>query len=142
MLRINKRVDYAMRVVLALAKRPAGERVTARQIQDEMGVPQAFLRRIVADLSRTGLIRTYLGPKGGLQLAQPPEEVTMYDVITAIEGPVVLAACLYDHDDCPMNGSCSIQNRWQAIQDTMISQLQSVTFADLLRESRDLIVVE
>ncbi len=142
MLRINKRVDYAMRVVLALAKRPQGERVTARQIQDEMGVPQAFLRRIVADLSRTGLIRTYLGPKGGLQLARPPEEITMHDVITAIEGPVVLAACLYDHDDCPMNGVCSIQNRWQQIQDAMVAQLRETTFADLLHESRDLLVIE
>lgn len=141
MLRINKRVDYAMRVVLALAKRPEGTRVTARQIQDEMAVPQAFLRRIVADLSRMGLVRTYLGPKGGLQLARRPEEISMYDVITAIEGPVVLAACLYDHDDCPMSGTCVIQSRWQQIQDTMIEQLQATTFADLMRQSRQLVSV-
>jgi len=134
MLRINKRADYAVRIILALSKRPFGTRIAAKYIQEEMAIPQAFLRRIVADLARSGLIRTYLGPHGGLQLSRPAEEISMYDIIEAIEGSISLTTCLTDDDDCPLEPECSVRGSWERLQSLMIAEMKNTSMAELAAE--------
>ena len=70
-MRINRRADYAIRVMLVLAEQLHKTRLSAQEIHERMQIPRAFLNRIIADLSRAGLIQTYPGPNGGLELARP-----------------------------------------------------------------------
>jgi len=140
MLRINRQTDYAIRVVLALSKRGQGARVPTTQIQQEMLIPPAFLQRIVAQLARQGLILTFAGREGGLELPHSPAEITVKDVVEAIEGPILLSQCMESkgEDDCPFHVDCPVRSKWSRVQVAMLREMASITFADLANESASL----
>jgi Rrf2 family protein len=137
MLRINRQTDYAVRVVLALAKRGEGTRLSTSEIQLEMLIPKAFMTRIVAQLSRHGLIDTFPGREGGLMLPRPASQITLKDVVESFEGPILLSACLQvkGEDDCPFQSSCPVRPKWGRVQVAMMREMASITFEDLAKES-------
>ena len=137
MLRINRQTDYAVRVILALAKRGEGARLSSADIQQEMLIPKAFMSRIVAQLSRDGLVNTFPGREGGLMLPCPASQITLKDVVEAFEGPILLSACLQvkGEDDCPFQSSCPVRPKWGCVQVAMLREMASITFEDLAKES-------
>lgn len=135
MLRINRQTDYAIRVVLALAKKPAGTRLPTSDIQVEMLIPAAFLQRIVATLAGKGFISTQPGRDGGISLARPPEEINLLQVVEAFEGGIWLSACVEHLDSCVFGRACPVNRRWDHLKDTIRAELSSVTFADLVQDA-------
>jgi Rrf2 family protein len=135
LIHINRQTDYAIRVVLALAKQPAGARLATSSIGTEMLVPRAFLSRIVARLAQTGLVITFPGRDGGLQLPCPAEKITLWDVVNAMEGPFQLSDCMNGEEACPFEGSCPVRSRWGRLQSAISDELQRTTFADLAAET-------
>ena len=137
MLRINRQTDYAVRVVLALAKRGEGARLSSTEIQQEMMIPKAFMSRIVAQLSRARLINTFPGRDGGLMLPRPASQITLKDIVEAFEGPILLSACLQvkGEDDCPFQINCPVRPKWGRVQLAMLREMASITFEDLVKES-------
>ncbi len=134
MMRINRRTDYAVRVMLALAKRPVGSRISTGVIQNEMLVPRPFLQRIIADLSKARLITTFTGPAGGLQLARPAGEINLLHIWEAIEGPLMISDCLDAPHDCPLNPLCPVNARWARLQAGMARELESARLDELAAE--------
>jgi Rrf2 family protein len=137
MLKINRQTDYAVRVVLALAKLGQGVRRSSADIQQEMLIPRAFMSRIVAQLARDGLVNTYPGREGGLSLPRPASQITLRDVVEAFEGPILLSACLQvkGEDDCPFQSSCPVRSKWGRVQVAMMREMASISFEDLAKES-------
>jgi Rrf2 family protein len=137
MLKINRQTDYAVRVILALAKRGEGARLSTADIQKEMLIPKAFMTRIVAQLSRDGLINTFPGREGGLMLPRPAAQITLKDVVDAFEGPILLSECLQakGEDDCPFQSNCPVRPKWGRVQVAMMREMASITFEDLAKES-------
>ncbi len=135
MLKINRRTDYAVRVILALAKRPQGTRLATQEIQKEMLVPRAFLQRIIADLSKTDLIQTFSGPNGGLQLTHPIDSISLRDVYEAIEGPLMISDCLQGPGQCPLDSGCPVRPRWSRLQATIMEELGNITLEQLAQEA-------
>jgi Rrf2 family protein len=137
MLKINRQTDYAVRVVLALAKRGEGARLLTADIQQEMLIPKAFMTRIVAQLSRQGLLNTYPGREGGLMLPRPAAQITLRDVVDAFEGPILLSECLQvkGEDDCPFQSHCPVRTKWGRVQAAMLREMASITFEDLAKEA-------
>lgn len=137
MLRINRQTDYAVRVILSLAKRPEGTRLSTAQIQREMLIPPALMLRIVADLARAGFLKTFTGRDGGLTLPRPASEITIKDIVEAFEGPIQLSACLQvkGEDDCPFQTNCPVRTKWGRIQVAMLREMASINFADLAQEA-------
>jgi len=137
MLKINRQTDYAVRVVLALAKRGEGARLSSAEIQKEMLIPKAFMPRIVAQLSREGLLNTFPGRDGGLMLPCSASQITLRDVVEAFEGPILLSACLQvkGEDDCPFQANCPVRPKWGRVQVAMLREMASITFEDLVKES-------
>ncbi|MEZ0396426.1 MAG: Rrf2 family transcriptional regulator [Anaerolineales bacterium] len=135
MFRINRQTDYAIRVLLALARRPEGTRVAASTLGEEMLIPRAFLGRIVAQLARGGLVQTFPGRDGGLQLSRPASAVTLREVIEIIEGPVLLSECMLGDASCPFEGHCPVRGRWGRLQQAILDELEHTTFADLAAEA-------
>lgn len=125
MFRINRKTDYAVRVMVCLARRPAGTRLATQIVQNEMLVPHAFLQRIVADLSRAELIYTFAGPNGGLQLARPPHEISLRQIWEALEGPMLISDCLNSCGDCPLENDCPVRPHWQGLQAMIVRDLDS-----------------
>ncbi len=140
MFKINRRTDYAVRVVLALARQAEGARLSTAEIQTGMLVPPAFIQRIVAELARSGLIQTFPGREGGLQLARPAEEITLKDVIEAVEGPILLSDCLSVAEACPLNTPCRVSAAWGRLQGSILRELSAINFAQLALEPASLSV--
>ena len=137
MLKINRQTDYAVRVVLALAKRGEGIRLSSADIQQEMLIPKAFITRIVAQLSHHGLINTHPGRDGGLTLPRPASRITLKDVVEAFEGPILLSECMQakGEDDCPFRTNCPVRSKWGRVQVAMLREMASITFEDLVKEA-------
>ena len=91
MLRISRETDYAIRVILALAKYPPDRIVPSAVIREEMHLPESLSLQIISRLAHLQLINTYPGRKGGIQLAHPPGEINLYQVVSGMEGPLVLS---------------------------------------------------
>jgi Rrf2 family protein len=137
MLKINRQTDYAVRVVLDLAKHDVGTRLSSAEIQQEMLIPKAFMGRIVAQLSKAGLINTFPGRDGGLSLPRPPSQITLKDVVELFEGPVLLSECMQvkGEDDCPFQSNCPVRPKWGRVQLAMMREMASITFEDLAKEA-------
>ena len=137
MLKINRQTDYAVRVLLTLARRGQSRRLSSADIQQEMLIPKALMARIVAQLSRAGLINTFPGRDGGLMLPRSASQITLRDVVEAFEGPILLSACLdvKNEDDCPFQANCPVSPKWGRVQVAMMREMASITFEDLAKES-------
>ena len=137
MLKINRQTDYAVRVVLALAKRGEDVRVSSSEIQQEMLIPKSFMGRIVAQLAREGLIDAFPGRDGGLSLPRPASQITLKDVVEAFEGPILLSECMQakGEDDCPFQSNCPVRSKWGRVQVAMMREMASISFEDLVKES-------
>jgi Rrf2 family protein len=145
MLRINRQTDYAVRVVLALAKQNEGTRLSSPTIQREMLIPPALMPRIVAELAKAELIRTFPGRDGGMTLARPANKITLRDVVEAFEGPILLSQCLQarGEEDCPFRVNCPVSPKWGRVQVAMLREMAAISFEDLAREALGLpLVVE
>ncbi|HSL31205.1 MAG TPA: Rrf2 family transcriptional regulator [Anaerolineales bacterium] len=137
MLKINRQTDYAVRVLLALARQSDGARISSSAIQQEMLIPAALMRRIVAQLARAGLLNTFPGREGGLMLPRPASEITLRDVVEAFEGPVLLSECLQvkGEDDCPFQSNCPVRSKWGRVQVAMLREMAAITFESLAQEA-------
>ena len=137
MLKINRQTDYAVRIILALAKKGEAARLSSGQIQHEMLIPQALMPRIVAQLARAELIRTFPGREGGLMLPRPAAQITLRDVVEAFEGPILLSECLQarSEDDCPFRVNCPVSPKWGRVQVAMLREMAAITFESLAQEA-------
>jgi Rrf2 family protein len=134
MIRINRRTDYAIRVMLALAEHPYGERLSTQSIRDKMLVPRAFLERIIAELSKERLIITFPGPNGGIQLNKNPNTITLRQIWEAIEGPLLISDCLQSPEECPLHENCPVRGYWGRLQGVMQRELEAMTIGELSME--------
>ncbi len=137
MLKINRQTDYAVRVLLALAKVGEGARLSSGAIRQEMLIPPALMPRIVARLARAGLVNTFPGREGGLTLPRPASQITLRDVVEAFEGPILLSECLQvkGEDDCPFQSNCPVSSKWGRVQVAMLREMAAITFESLAREA-------
>ncbi len=138
MLHINRQTDYAVRVVLALARQANGARLSTPAIQREMQIPPALTTRIVAELAKAELIKTFPGRDGGLTLARPAVQISLRDVVEAFEGPILLSECLQvrGESDCPFQMSCPVRPKWGRVQVAMLREMATISFEDLAREAQ------
>jgi Rrf2 family protein len=134
-MQLTRAADYAVRVMVHLAGCPAGMRATRAELAAGGDVPQHFLSKILQALSRGGLITSKRGVAGGFVLAKPPDEVTLLNVVEAVEGPIVLNVCLSGGPGCERESTCAVHPVWAKAQEALTSVLGGVTIAGLAREA-------
>jgi len=133
MLRFTRKTDYAIRVILALAKYPPGEIIPSGVIRQEMFLPESLSLQIISRLARLNLIKAYPGRNGGIQLAHPPAEITLYDVICGMEGPISIAECLEEDHHCQLEPDCPVQESWKILKRKMEAELKEINFHQLAK---------
>lgn len=133
---ISRRTDYGVRVILDLASVPTSQRTSTGEIADRQKIPAPFLAKIISQLSFAGLLTTHRGAGGGVTLARPASQISLLQVIEALEGPVRLNRCLIEPEACPQNSSCPVHGIWAKAQDELTSLLAVTTFDDLVDASR------
>ncbi len=119
--------DYAVRIVDRLAD---GRKRDARSLSDETHVPPRFALKILRKLVAGGIVQSYKGAHGGYQLARPPENITLREVIEAVEGPYMISRCQQDAYCCD-NTSCRFHEIYGEISRLVREKLDSYTFAAL-----------
>jgi len=135
MIRINRQTDYAIRVLLALAKQGNEALLPTSQIQQEMLIPKALSLRVVAELAKGGFIVTYPGREGGLKLARPAAEINLRQVVTYFESNFTVSECLHGGGTCPFDDACPVRTRWGRLQALILKELEATNFEELAREA-------
>ena len=138
MIRINRQTDYAIRVLLALAKEGEDGMLPTSKIQQDMLIPKALSLRVVADLAKGGFLLTYPGREGGLKLARPAAEINLRQVVMYFERNFTVSECLHGGGTCPFHHSCPVRCRWARLQALILQELENTTFDELAREASSL----
>jgi Rrf2 family protein len=111
-----------------------GELQQTKQVAARQEIPEAFLNKIIQLLSKAGLVQTSRGAQGGVKLAKPSEEITLRQVIEAVEGPIALNRCLTGTEPCPREKSCLVHNSLAHVQDVLVNELDKITIGALLAQ--------
>lgn len=134
-MQITRQADYAVRAVLYLARASNAERSATSTVAKEQNIPRSFLAKIISQLSIAGLLHTSRGARGGVTLARDAQEITLLEVIEAIDGPIQLNACVEGKGVCSFEDNCPIRSVWCDAQDDLVTRLKSTNFGDLLMQT-------
>jgi Rrf2 family cysteine metabolism transcriptional repressor len=126
-------VDYSLKALLLLAERySASLPVRVEEIADSQGIPENYLRRLLIELKRGGLVASQKGPSGGYMLARSPARITMAEVVEIIEGDYTPVECLEDSSaTCPRDQPCAMRDVWREVRDSVNGILRGVTLQTL-----------
>ena len=133
-MQITRQADYALRAMLYLARLNPGERAATSQIAEKQHIPPSFLAKIISQLSIGGLIHTSRGARGGVLLSRPPVDISVLEVIEAIDGPLNLNECTTDSQSCPFGDECPLRSLWCEAQSELTNRLRNTNFASYVLE--------
>jgi Rrf2 family protein len=137
MLKVSQKTEYAMRAMIELALRLDQGPVPAREIAEAQSIPLRFLEQQLAALSRAGLVRSHRGAGGGCELARDPGEITVAEVVDAMEGPFYPMFCLNPADHtCAKDSQCGLQELWSDVHVAVRSVFERTTIASLVERHR------
>jgi Rrf2 family iron-sulfur cluster assembly transcriptional regulator len=129
--KLTRGADYGTLGILYLARQPRDHVVLISEIAAAQKVPESYLAKIFQDLAKAGLVRSHRGARGGFTLARAPEDITLRQVIEAIEGPVALNRCLDPREGCERSSDCPVHTALAAAQESLVSALDGVTLRSL-----------
>jgi len=127
---ITRRTDYAIRLLLELARSNEGP-VSVRELAERQSVPYAFARTVQRDLVAAGFITTVRGAKGGAVLAVDPHDVTLLQIVSAMQGVPSVAVCASDPTWCALSGGCAVHRVWAGADAVLHEYLGNMTLAGL-----------
>ena len=130
-MRISAKADYAVRAALELAASPDGKPVKGTKLAEAQDIPLQFLEHILLDLKHHGLVKTKRGARGGYWLAEPAEEVTVADVIRAVEGPLANIHDLAPEETAYEGPATRLRDVWIAVRQNLREVLEQVTLAEV-----------
>lgn len=132
-MKLTRGGEYGIRGVLYLAGQPEGKVTMLAEIARAQEVPARFLAKIFQALAKAGLVRSHRGAKGGFSLGRSAGQITVKDVVEAVEGPIHLNICLLGPGECDLEKTCPLHKVWREAQDRMLEVLSHANFADLVR---------
>jgi Rrf2 family protein len=131
-MKITRACDYAMRALLYMANKPEGTVFMRSDLSRLSDVPDSFLGKILQNLAKSDILVSERGKRGGFRLEKAPDEISMYDVMLAVEGEIQITDCLSDSEYCTKVEYCKAHKKWLFIQDLFIEQLKEAKLKDLL----------
>lgn len=130
MIRITRETDYAVVLLSRLCLRGSAV-TTARELAQRVGLPLPMVSKILKALARGGLLVSHRGAKGGYSLAARAEEISVRDVIEALEGPIGITECSSSPGACDQEPLCPVRSRWQEISGAVTRYLERISISDL-----------
>ena len=130
---LSRPCTYAIRALTYLAMQPPGKLCGSREISGGESIPNSFLCKILLDLRRKRLLRSYKGTGGGYELALPPEEINLLMIVQAIEGELSFSGCILEDKECSAHGECALHDSWLDLRNQLVRFLETQTLADLVR---------
>ena len=132
-MRLSHLADYAVVLMTAAARRNAGERLSATELSVETGVPLPTTQKLMGQLAGAGLLDSARGAAGGFSLARSASEITLADVIEAVEGPIAMTVCSEGRTDCALDAHCRVKPHMGVVGNAVRGALGAVSLVELAR---------
>lgn len=123
--------EYAILGMLHLSRVPVGKSLLLASISEKEDIPESFLRKIFGTLAKSGLLRSHRGPQGGFSLLRPPEQISLRQIVEAVEGPIAFTECILGPNICSRQGRCPIEVHCQDIHRRMVEIMDQTSMADI-----------
>ncbi len=133
-MRITREGDYGIRSVLYLARQPFKKVSFVNEISEDYKIPRSFLAKILQKLVKAKVVRSYRGVKGGFSLAKPPREISILEVLEAVEGKLQVNLCIADRKKCGFSKHCPVSSVWQTVQSRVVDVLKKSNFEELAKQ--------
>ena len=134
MLHITRKGDYAIRAMIDLAAQPADRISLIRDISARTEVPPSLLAKIFQNLNKIGLVRSSRGKGGGFQLGRPAKNISLLDIIEAVEGPISINRCIVGRGDCGRESFCTAHPVWKKLQQRLKADLARISLQKLAKK--------
>jgi Rrf2 family protein len=133
----TRRTDYAIRALVFVENADTSP-VKANTIGEAMGIPTGFLQQVLRELLGAGLVTSRPGPSGGFTLARPAEQITVLQIVEALEGPLRTSECALRGGPCHWDDVCALHRVWSAARNALCEQLDDATLAEVAADDRAL----
>ncbi len=131
-MQITKAESYGLLGVIYLAKQEKSRKVPLSEIAESQDVPEKFLAKIFQYLTKTGIVRSHRGVKGGFTLIKDPHNLTFREVLEAIQGPYHLIMCIPDRKSCQKSNGCPVRVVMKHAEDSLMKVFEKYTIGDML----------
>ena len=132
-MRLTHLADYAVVLMTAAARYPAGARLSATELSGDTGVPLPTAQKLMGQLAASGLLTSARGASGGFALARPSAQITLADIVEAVEGPIAMTACSDGSHDCALDAHCRVKPHIGAVGNAVRGALGAVRLTELAR---------
>jgi len=132
----SRQCEYALQAVLYLALQPEGKKSSIKELSKRLKLPYHFLGKILQQLSRKGLLTSLKGPTGGFALSIPAEQITLFHIVEAIDGPSLFNNCVLGLPECGGKHPCPVHERWGELREQIYAMLVRKSIAQLAGEGR------
>jgi Rrf2 family protein len=132
MLRLTKKADYGLMALKYLAEQPFSTAASAKAIAEAYHIPPQLLAKILQTLAKAGLLVSHAGTNGGYALARGAHDISAFEVIRAIDGPLFITSCITIHGTCDLHGTCTIKEPLRKVNDSITGLLSELSIADLI----------
>ena len=126
MFRVSRRLDYGLQLMTSLASEPENHSQPTAALASRLDMPLPFLHQIAHVLMQAGLIKATPGQKGGLRLSQRPQDISVLQIVVALEGPITLTPCQDCDEKCPRRENCATLIIWNDLQDRISGHLENI----------------
>jgi Rrf2 family protein len=131
MLRLTKKADYGLMALKYLAEQADAGARSAKDIAEAYHIPPPLLAKILQTLAKAGLLVSHAGTNGGYALSRPAKEISAFEVIRAIDGPLFITSCITIHGACDLAGHCTIKEPLRKVNDSIKALLSGIRLSDL-----------
>ncbi|HJR61490.1 MAG TPA: SUF system Fe-S cluster assembly regulator [Vicinamibacterales bacterium] len=135
MLRLSKKADYALMAMKHLATRTDGASSSAREIAEQYDIPIELMAKVLQQLARRRLVTSLQGTRGGYRLARPVSQISVADIIEAIEGPLRVTACSTEEENCGQYAKCSVRDPLWKIKDRIVAALSDCSLEEIVSDT-------
>ncbi|HZS71187.1 MAG TPA: SUF system Fe-S cluster assembly regulator [Candidatus Acidoferrum sp.] len=142
MFKLSKKADYGLIAVKHLAMHRHQHACSANEIAEDYGISITLMAKVLQKLAKQDLVIAKHGSSGGYQLAKEPSQISALDVITAIDGPVLITSCVTSHGPCDATEKCSVREPLRRVNESILQVLSTVTISQMSDEPHEPALVE
>ncbi len=136
-MKLSTKIRYGVRAILDIGAHSSDRPVPLNDVSEREEISAKYLEAIMPSLKTADLIRSIKGPGGGYILSRPPEEITLYEIVAALEGPMCLVDCVSLPESCSRQGICVTYDIWKDLSRLINDTLKSVTLGELIARQRE-----
>ena len=141
MLRLSKKADYALMAMKHLAIHSDASSASAREIAEAYDIPLELMAKVLQRLAKSGLVRSLQGTRGGYRLGRATAQISVADIIQAIDGPLTVTACSTESENCGQYSKCSVRDPLWKIKERILVALQTCSITELATEATEPVLI-